>query len=79
MKYISSKLPNFSIQTTDLALPLRWTALEALTTSRFSIETDVWSMGVLIWEILSRAQRPYDELRSNSTLKLPSAVFDLFR
>ena len=53
-----------SIQTTDLALPLRWTALEALMSSRFSIETDIWSLGVLVWEILTRATRPYDDLKS---------------
>jgi len=58
----------YIIQTTDLALPLRWTALEALMSSRFSIETDIWSLGVLVWEILTRATRPYDDLKNEEVM-----------
>ena len=40
-------------------LPVRWTAPEALDESKFSEQSDVWSFGVLLWEIWSRADMPY--------------------
>lgn len=33
------------------ALPIRWMAPEALQYHVFSIETDVWAFGIVLWEI----------------------------
>lgn len=35
------------------ALPIRWMAPEALQYHIFSIETDVWAFGVVMWEIVT--------------------------
>eukprot|EP00051_Salpingoeca_urceolata_P012971 m.161996 g.161996 ORF g.161996 m.161996 type:complete len:941 (-) comp17660_c0_seq4:47-2869(-) len=46
-------------------LPLRWLAPETLrhkTKSAYSKATDVWSFGVLMWEIASYANQPYPKL-----------------
>ena len=40
-------------------LPVRWTAPEALDERKFSEQSDVWSFGVLLWEIWSQANMPY--------------------
>ena len=40
-------------------IPVRWTAPEALETGRFTKQTDVWSFGILCWEILSDAAKPW--------------------
>eukprot|EP00043_Microstomoeca_roanoka_P011984 m.113312 g.113312 ORF g.113312 m.113312 type:complete len:2350 (-) comp15356_c3_seq1:622-7671(-) len=40
-------------------LPVRWTAIEALEDRKFNEKTDVWSCGVLIHEIWTRAELPY--------------------
>eukprot|EP00043_Microstomoeca_roanoka_P011985 m.113350 g.113350 ORF g.113350 m.113350 type:complete len:2370 (-) comp15356_c3_seq2:346-7455(-) len=40
-------------------LPVRWTAIEALEDRKFNEKTDVWSCGVLIHEIWTRADLPY--------------------
>ena len=40
-------------------IPVRWTALEAFKFRKFSSSSDVWSFGVLTWEIMSFGERPY--------------------
>ena len=40
---------------------MRWTAPEAIKYRLFTIASDVWSFGILLWEIMSFAQRPYGD------------------
>ena len=40
-------------------IPIRWTAPEACTYRKYSWASDVWSFGVLAWEVLSGGERPY--------------------
>lgn len=40
-------------------IPVRWTAPEALQHRKFSSASDVWSFGILVWEIMSFSDRPY--------------------
>ncbi len=41
-------------------LPVAWTAPEAFD-GDFSIKSDVWAFGVLIWEVFSWASYPYGQ------------------
>lgn len=43
-------------------LPVKWMAIEALRERRFSIESDIWSFGVVLWEFFTLAQSPYPEI-----------------
>ena len=45
------------------AMPVRWSAIESLTENRYSSASDVWSTGVLIWEVMSDGSIPYGHLK----------------
>uniref|UniRef100_A0AAG5CQP9 non-specific protein-tyrosine kinase n=1 Tax=Anopheles atroparvus TaxID=41427 RepID=A0AAG5CQP9_ANOAO len=49
-------------------IPIKWTAPEALNFGKYTSLCDVWSYGILVWEIFSRGDTPYSGM-SNSTAR----------
>ena len=40
-------------------IPVRWTAPEAIAFRKFTSSSDVWSFGIVMWEVMSYGERPY--------------------
>ena len=68
---------------TRLLVPWKWMALEYLTRDIFTLNSDVWSFGVLFWELLSFGRTPYgqqgydellEKLESGYRLQCPKQV-----
>lgn len=51
------------------AIPIRWMPLEAILYNKFTSESDVWSFGVLLWEIFSFALQPYYGMAHEEVVK----------
>ena len=65
----------------SVCLPVRWMSPESLLYGRFTVKSDVWSYGVLMWEVFTFATQPYfgatnqeviDNIRGLILLKCPS-------
>ncbi len=41
-------------------IPIKWSALEVIDYGKYTLASDVWSFGVVLWELFSYGKLPYD-------------------
>ncbi|XP_013181433.1 PREDICTED: BDNF/NT-3 growth factors receptor-like isoform X1 [Papilio xuthus] len=51
-------------------MPVRWMSPESIVYARFTHESDVWSYGVVLWEIYSRGKQPFYGHNNDEATKL---------
>ncbi|XP_023697151.1 ephrin type-A receptor 3-like isoform X1 [Paramormyrops kingsleyae] len=68
--------PEAAYTTRGGKIPIRWTAPEAIAYRKFTSASDVWSYGIVLWEVMSYGERPYWEMSNQDVIK---AVDDGYR
>lgn len=48
---------------------MRWTAPEAIAFRKFTSASDVWSFGIVCWEVMSYGERPYWNWSNQDVIK----------
>jgi len=62
--------------TAQESFPLKWTVPESLRSNRFTIKSDVWSFGILLYEMMTCANEPYPGM-DEEVLKKFQAIYQV--
>ncbi|KAF0040427.1 hypothetical protein F2P81_006325 [Scophthalmus maximus] len=73
-------------------LPIRWMPPESIMYRKFTTESDVWSFGVILWEIFTYGKQPWFQLANNEVIECitqgrvlecpwlcPKEIYDMMR
>lgn len=56
-------------------IPIRWTAPEAIAYRKFTSASDVWSYGIVMWEVMSYGERPYWDMSNQDVSRYKDFFF----
>ena len=79
---------NIYLAKSNDSLPIRWMAPESIRDNVFTSQSDVWSYGVVLWEIATWAEFPYQVktneqvmsyVKDGGRLHLPEGSPDIFK
>ncbi|XP_061097172.1 ephrin type-A receptor 4a [Conger conger] len=61
--------PEATYTTRGGKIPIRWTPPEAIAYRKFTSASDVWSYGIVMWEVMSYGERPYWDMSNQDVIK----------
>ncbi|XP_029434050.1 ephrin type-A receptor 3 isoform X1 [Rhinatrema bivittatum] len=61
--------PEAAYTTRGGKIPIRWTSPEAIAYRKFTSASDVWSYGIVLWEVMSYGERPYWDMSNQDVIK----------
>ena len=53
----------------ETMIPIKWTAIEAILHSKYTIKSDVWSFGILLYELITCGRAPYPVMTNSEVIK----------
>lgn len=56
-------------------IPIRWTAPEAIAYRKFTSASDVWSFGIVMWEVMAFGERPYWDMSNHEARFIFHIIF----
>nr|KAG5709599.1 hypothetical protein BaRGS_001649 [Batillaria attramentaria] len=71
-----SKNDETYVKTSSTRVPIRWMAVESLFSNTYTTQSDVWSFGVVLWEVFTLGGTPYS---STDTQQLFTYLKDGYR
>lgn len=55
-----------------------WSAPEAIQYQHFSSASDVWSFGIVMWEVMSYGERPYWDMSNQDVSRFPAPAASMW-
>jgi len=56
-------------KTSDRQLPYKWCSPEVLEFGNFTIQSDIWAFGIVLWEMYSYGREPYPGFTTDMTIE----------
>ena len=82
----------YRVGSAEAVLPVRWMPPEALLYGKFTVKSDVWSFGVLMWEMYTFGHQPYSGISNHEVIDrvkvggilncpelCPASVYDIMK
>lgn len=64
-------------QASNSVFPVKWTAPEAVEKGKFSSMSDVWSFGIVLWELFTYGKIPYPGMSNQEVIEKVSNGYRL--
>ena len=68
MSRLTNAMDYYRVGSSNACLPVRWMPPEALLYGKFTVKSDVWSIGVLCWEVYTFGRQPYSGLSNHEVI-----------